>query len=294
MRARRAVPGWVVAIALLVTGVFIVAPGPSQQAEAAVSRVIAPLEFGISSGANAVRRLVETVQQAGELADQNKAYRDQLDRLESEVVQMRELELENRDLRRLLGLRERAPAGSLLPVNVIARDPLAMVQAVMVDRGSSDGVAVNLPVITWRGVVGRVIETQPTAAKVLLVTDVNSGVSARIQDPASRATGVIRGTGDGRLLLQYVPRTDRLRTGDTAITSAIGGVFPSGLVIGRILQIRQKDVEVFQEALVEPAVDMRNLERVYILLGASRPIAEPPANGQAPGSSEVRPPESAP
>jgi rod shape-determining protein MreC len=198
---------------------------------------------------------------------------------------MRELELENRDLRRLLGLRERAPAGSLLPVNVIAQDPLAMVQAVMVDRGASDGVAVNLPVITWRGVVGRVVEVQPTAAKVLLVTDVNSAVSARIQDPASRATGVIRGTGDGRLLLQYVPRTDRLRTGDTAITSGIGGVFPSGLVIGRVLQIRQKDVEVFQEALVEPAVDMRNLERVYILLGTGRSLGEPPSSSSETESS---------
>jgi rod shape-determining protein MreC len=179
---------------------------------------------------------------------------------------MNELELENRDLRRLLELRGRAPLGSLLSVNVIAQDPLAIVQAVMVDRGSDDGVTVDQPVITWRGLVGRVVDVHPTASKVLLVTDVNSAVSVRIQDPDSRATGVARGTGDGRMIMQYVPRSDLLRTGDLAITSGIGGIFPSGILVGRVLQVRQKDVDVFQEALIEPAVDVRSLERLYIVL----------------------------
>jgi rod shape-determining protein MreC len=188
---------------------------------------------------------------------------------------MRELEIENQDLRELLGLRARAPAGSLLSVSVIARDPLRVVQAVTIDRGAESGVAVNAPVISWKGVVGRVIEVHPTSAKVLLATDVNSAVSVRIQDPASRSTGLVRGVGDGRLLLQYVPRTDALRMGDIAITSGIGGIFPSGLVVGKIVQVRQRDFEVFQEALVEPAVDMHNLERLYVLLHVPETVPPP-------------------
>lgn len=266
LRARRTVPAWVTAAALAIVGLLIAAPGPASQAEAVGTRLIAPLEFGASGAIRGVAHLFDTVRQAGELSAQNSTYREEIERLRSLAVQMRELELENDDLRRLLDLRRRAPLGSLLSVNVIAQDPLAIVHAVMVDRGSDDGVTVDSPVITWRGLVGRVVEAQPTAAKVLLVTDVNSAVSARIQDPASRATGIVRGTGDGRLLLQYVPRTDLLRTNDLAITSGIGGAFPSGLVIGRVLLARQKDVDVFQEALIEPAVDMRNLERLYILL----------------------------
>jgi len=66
--------------------------------------------------------------------------------------------------------------------------------------------------------------------------------------------------------MQYVPRSDLLRTGDLAITSGIGGIFPSGIVVGRVLQVRQKDVDVFQEALVDPSVDVRSLERLYIVL----------------------------
>jgi rod shape-determining protein MreC len=233
------------------------------------------LEFVLSRAASGLGQFVATIQHAGVLAEENKDYRERVDRLEAQIVEMRELEIENRDLRELLGLRARAPAGSLLPVSVIARDPLRVVQAVTIDRGSDSGVAVNAPVISWKGVVGRVIEAHPTSAKVLLATDVNSAVSVRIQDPASRSTGLIRGVGDGRLLMQYVPRTDALRMGDIAITSGIGGIFPSGLVVGKVVQVRQRDFEVFQEALVEPAVDMHNLERLYVLLHV--PETVPPA-----------------
>ena len=253
-------------LALGLGGFLIAAPGPAAQAESVGTRVMAPLEFGLARAASAVGQFISTVQHAGDLAGQNQVYRERIDRLEAEMVQMRELEIENRDLRELLGLRARAPAGSLLPASVIARDPLGVVQAVTVDRGLEDGVALNSPVIAWKGVVGRVVEAHPTSAKVLLATDVTSAVSVRIQDPGSRATGLARGVGDGRMLLQYVPRSDELHTGDLAITSGIGGIFPSGLVVGRVVQVRQRDFEVFQEALVEPAVDMRNLERLYVLL----------------------------
>jgi rod shape-determining protein MreC len=256
---------------LALLGFLIIVPGPSAQAEAFGIRLVAPIESVLTGVVRSVGHLVDTVRLAGELSAQNQGYRQEIERLQSLEVQLREVELENQDLRRLLGLRARAPLGTLISVNVIAQDPLAVVQAVMVDRGSDDGVRVNQPVISWRGIVGRVVEVHPTASKVLLATDVNSAISARVQDPDSRATGVTRGTGNGRLLLQYIPREDRVRSGDVVITSDIGGTFPSGLVIGRVVQVRQKDVEAFQEALVEPAVDMRNLERLYVIARPSGP-----------------------
>lgn len=279
MRARRAVPGSVAVIALGLSGVLVFSPAAALQAEAVGTRLFAPLELGLSRVTGSVGHFVGTIQHAGNLATQNQVYRDEIDRLQAAIVQMRELEVENRDLRELLGLRERAPLGSLLSVNVIARDPFGSVQAVTIDRGSDDGMRANQPVITWKGLVGRVVEVHPSSSKVLLITDVNSAVSVRIQDPASRATGVIRGIGDGRLLLQYVPRTDLLRTEDVALTSGIGGIFPSGVLVGRVLQVRQRDVEVFQEALIEPAADMRNLERLYVLLRPPQATGPTPAPG---------------
>jgi rod shape-determining protein MreC len=258
---------------VLVAGLLVIAPGPLRGVEQLGTRVIAPAQLGISRGVAGVGQFFETVNQAGGLAGENRRYREEIDRLQALTVQLHELELENRDLRQLLGLREISPEGSLVSANVIARDPMSIVQSVVIDRGSDDGVTVNHPIISWRGVVGRAVEVHPRSSKVLLITDVNSGVSARMQDDDSRATGIARGSGDGRLVLQYVPRTDTLRTGSMLITSGIGGTFPPGLMVGKILQIRQKDVEVFQEALVEPAVDMRNLERIYVLLRTGAPEA---------------------
>jgi rod shape-determining protein MreC len=252
---------------------LIIAPGLARQVETAGMFVFVPVQSWITRTATGVGHLVNTVQQAGDLAEQNRLYREEIDRLEASLIRMREVELENHDLRQMLGLRDVAPPGSLLSANVIARDPLALVNAVIIDRGAADGVAVNQAVVTWRGVVGRIVEVHPKSAKVLLLTDVNSAVSARIQDPSSRATGTLRGIGDGRLLLQYVPRADRLQGGDVVITSGIGGVFPAGLVVGKVLQVHQKDVEVFQEAVVEPAVDIRSLERTYVFL-RPEPVAE--------------------
>src|SRR5438874_10236827 len=266
MRARRTVPGSAAVLALGLSGLLLFFPGVAFQAEALGTRLVAPLEFSLARMTSSVGHLFDTVQHAGALAAENRVYKDEIDHLQAAIVQMRELEVENHDLRELLGLRQRSQLGSLLSVDVIARDPLGPVQALTVDRGTDDGMRPNLPVITWKGLVGRVVEVHPTSSKVLLITDVNSAVSVRIQDPASRATGVIRGVGDGRLLLQYVPRTDLLRMDDVVITSGIGGIFPSGVLVGRVLQVRQRDVEVFQEALVEPAADMRNLERLYVLL----------------------------
>lgn len=276
MRAKGRLPAWVAVLALTGAGFLVAAPGPASQAEAMGMRVVAPLQFGVSRALSGVAYLFDTVQQAGDLAAQNVAYREEINRLQALLVQMAELQVENDDLRRLLDLRPPARPGRLLSVNVLAQDPLSIVQAVTVDRGSDDGVRVDFPVITWRGLVGRVVEIHPTAAKVLLITDVNSAVSARIQDAETRATGIVRGTGDGRLLLQYVPRTEPLHPVDLAITSGMGGTFPPGLVIGQVLLARQKDVEVFQEALLEPAVDMRNLERLYIILPQVQPTRPPP------------------
>jgi len=126
-------------------------------------------------------------------------------------------------------------------------------------------------VITWRGVVGRVNRVGPTSSKVLLITDTSSSIGGRVQGSESRVTGIIRGRPEGGLIMQRIPQEENLQTGDTVVTSDLGGVLPEGLVIGQIVQIRRKDVEVFQEAVIEPSSDMKALERLYLL-------ASPPDN----------------
>ena len=117
--------------------------------------------------------------------------------------------------------------------------------------------------------VGRVSRVSPTSSKVLLITDTSSSISGRIQSSESRVTGIIRGRPEGGLLMQRIPQEETLQTGETVVTSDFGGLMPEGLVIGQIVQIRRKDVDVLQEAVIEPSADLKRLERLYVLLSTA-------------------------
>jgi rod shape-determining protein MreC len=262
---QRSFPTGVVAALTALIVVLSAFPDGRALAQGLLARVFAPMQLGTARALETSGDFFGNVARAGSLAGQNQSYREEIRQLQVTLAQMRDLEAENRDLRALLGLRERLPLGKLTPAQIVARDPLSLVQAVVIDRGSDDGLTTNLPLVTDRGVVGRLVEVFPSTAKALLLTDVNSGIAVRTEGPESRGSGLVRGTGDGRLVLQYVAQDETIRPGDQVLTSGVGGTFPAGLLVGTITQIRQSDVGVFQEALVDPAVRARNLERVYVL-----------------------------
>jgi rod shape-determining protein MreC len=262
-------PWWTALLVATIAGALIFVPEPARQVEAIGTRFLAPIQYGVSGAVGQADEAVGVWQRIGDLAAQNDRYREEIDRLQAEIVRLRELEVENRDLRNLLGLKQRSGAGELLPVRVIARDPSPYVQSITIDRGEGDGLREGMPVISWRGVVGRVNRVGPTSSKVLLITDTSSSISGRVQASEARVTGLLRGRPEGGLVMQHIPQEETLQTGDTVITSDLGGILPEGLVVGQIVQVRRKDVDVFQEAIIEPAADMKRLDSLYVMLGAA-------------------------
>jgi rod shape-determining protein MreC len=268
--ARRRSRSWIFVVLLLgVVGGLLLLPGPAREVEAVGSRLLEPLQASVSSAFGQAEDVTSVLRRMTELSAQNDQYREEIDRLQAEIARLRELETENRDLRNLLGLKQRASTGELLPVRVIARDPSPFVQAITLDRGTDDGVKEGMTIITWRGVVGRVSRVSPTSSKVLLITDTSSSISGRVQTSESRVTGIVRGRPEGGLLMQRIPQEETLQTGETVVTSDFGGLMPEGLVIGQIIQIRRKDVDVLQEAVIEPSADLKQLERLYVLLSTA-------------------------
>jgi len=268
--ARRRSRSWLFLLLLLgVVGGLVLTPGSARQVEGVGSRVLEPVQAIVSELFGQVEDVTTVVRRMAELSRQNDQYRDEIDRLQSEIAQLRELEVENRDLRNLLGLKQRSGTGELLPARVIARDPSPFVQAITLDRGTDDGVKEGMTIIAWRGVVGRVSRVSSTSSKVLLITDTSSSISGRVQSSESRVTGIIKGRPEGGLVMQRIPNDETLQTGETVVTSDFGGLMPEGLVVGQIIQIRRKDVEVLQEAVIEPSADMKRLERLYVLLSTA-------------------------
>jgi len=191
---------------------------------------------------------------------------DRLAVLEAENSRLLEFEHENKRLRSLLGVSEITGLSGMV-ANIIAYDPSNWIQAVSIDRGSSDGVEVGMPVIEGNGVVGQVISAGVTSARVLLLTDHSSGVDSIIQ--GSRTRGIVEGSGGFQARWNYVLTEDEVAVGDRVITSGLGGVFPKGLLVGIVSDLGEKrSGKLFQHIEIKPSVDFSRLESVLVATGA--------------------------
>lgn len=228
-----------------------------------VLAVLLPVQAGMARLADGGGALWAQFTEIGRLRVENARLRGRVAALSREVAALREQAAAADRLERLLELRD-AVAYRSVPARVITRDPSRWFSTLTVNRGGRDGVVRNSPVVTPDGVVGRVIEVTPTAARVLLIADSRSALGVLLQP--SRAAGVAEGRGSDRLHLKYLSRTAVVRPGDRVVTSGLGGIFPRGLVVGRVVSVTREEGALLQEAEVEPAAALDRLEEVLILL----------------------------
>ena len=184
-----------------------------------------------------------------------------------ENIQLRELERENQLLRELLNYTRNNPNFDQTTAGVVGQiigtDLSNLLYTIFINVGANDGIAKDMPVITHRGLVGRVTEVGPNSAQVLLMIDPASSVNAVIQN--SRVEGIIRGELGGTLVMERLPQGENVAPGDLVLTSGLGGNFPDKLVIGQITEVFQRDLDLFQAARVRSTVDFGRLETVLVL-----------------------------
>jgi rod shape-determining protein MreC len=135
---------------------------------------------------------------------------------------------------------------------------------VVIDQGSSSGIAEGMPVVAADGVVGQVVKVASGTSRVLLLTDHSSGIAATIQ--RSRARGVVKGKGDGLCSLEFVTREEDVKVGDMVITSGIGGVFLKGTPIGEVTMVKRGEYGIFQTVTIRPLVNISHLEEALVVL----------------------------
>lgn len=141
--------------------------------------------------------------------------------------------------------------------------PQAALVSITLDRGFLNGAATNTPVTTPQGLVGRVLRASPHTSTVLLITDLNSRVAVLSQN--GRVPGILSGTGDEMLEVDYVPPNVRIQTGEMFITSGQDGIFPKGIPCARVVEARQSDTSPFQLITAEPLAALDNQEEVLLL-----------------------------
>jgi rod shape-determining protein MreC len=192
---------------------------------------------------------------------ENGRLRARLHELERRATHQREIELMNRRLKRLLALQRRLPSVAVA-AEVTGRDPSVWFQSLTLNKGELDGLNPGMPVLAPEGVVGVISSTSPHAARVLLITDPNSGVDVLVQRTRSR--GIVSGLLEQGAVLKYVKRAEDVQVGDRLITSGLDGIFPKGVSVGHVTHISRKDRGLFLHAEVTPSADASRIEEVLV------------------------------
>ena len=194
--------------------------------------------------------------------EENAALKQELQALQIRLQEERALGQRTQDLRQLLELRQRAELATTA-AEIIAAGASPEFRTVTIDKGSADGLAADMAVISPGGVVGRVILSSPRAAKVQLLVDHNAAAGAILE--RSRAQGVVVGLGADGLRMDYVPGTADVKPGDLVVTSGIDGIYPKGFVIGTVADV-ERGPGSYHQIKIQPAVDFSRIEEVLVVL----------------------------
>lgn len=193
---------------------------------------------------------------------ENLKLRDEIKGLNERLVTAAETQLANQRLTRLLDMKNSLKPPTVA-ATVIGEDGTSWFRTLVIDRGSSGGVAEGMAVVAADGVVGQVVKVAANTSRVLLLTDHASGIAATIQ--RSRARGVVKGRGEGLCSLEFTTREEDVKVGDAVVTSGIGGVFLKGLPIGEVTMVKRGQYGIFQTVSIRPAVNIAHLEEVLVV-----------------------------
>lgn len=240
--------------------------------EQGVRRAVAPLQrataFVVSQGRDVGKFISDLIYARTE----NERLKAELENLRFQFNNLVEASLEVERLRTLLDYKAEQPGLDLVMGKVISRGLTAWHNELIIDRGSNSGIAVNDPVVTYSGAVGRITEVSESTAKVLLITDPRSGLVAVVQDSRDGAIAEGDQSIPGMIRLTRLPRDFRVAVGDLVVTSGLGGIFPRehSFVIGTVSEIFISSDGLLKYARIMPAVDFARLEEVLVLR-TSRP-----------------------
>jgi len=199
--------------------------------------------------------------------DENSKLKQQVQELQVELKGKEELTAENERLKGLLNLKQTSKI-NVLSAQIIGRDPSAWFDSAIINRGSLDGVKLNMPIVTDGGIVGRVTAVSPLTAQVDLITRDKSGVGGVIGEiGSSTALGVISGTSKKDVLeMRYVPGTVDVQVGQMVYTTGQDGIYPAGLKIGEIVNVSKGSATTPNVIQLQPASKLNSMQEVGVLL----------------------------
>jgi rod shape-determining protein MreC len=232
--------------------------------------VSSPLQKLFWEKGGKIDNLFETLIEINSLKTRNEELEKENQGLKSQILQSKELKAENEKLRTALDLGLEKDF-QLLMAQVIAKDPLE--DAILINQGSSRGLKSDMPVITPEKIlVGKVGQVYQDFSQVLLISNKKTSLSAKISTETPGAleiAGLVKGDGNMRIVFDLVPQDKQIETGQTIVTSRLGGNLPPDLIIGQINRVYSSDIKPFQSAEIKSGFEIGRLDYLFVIVDSS-------------------------
>jgi rod shape-determining protein MreC len=267
MSRRIVIPSVIVFV--VATGfILFLSPHNMRQVQAGFLGMISPFLKTGSTVDKKYRGFREGLKTLEQLEEENKNLRVENEKLSATIQTLGDKEAENASLRKALEYKKHA-AFTLLPAQIIARDASTWYNKIVIDRGVADGLKEDgdQAVLTEEGLVGKTTVVAEHSAEVVLISDEACRVATKVE--GTNEKGIVKGerasSGSSPSIgLNFLSKQANLKSGANIYTSGMGGVFPSGVLVGQVKEFKVRELD--GHASVVPAVDLTTLENVFVVV----------------------------
>ena len=229
--------------------------------------------------ANSVNDFMESISNLTNTYQENQTLKQKVETIYELEVQLNDLKKDNEKMKEALKLQDTLNEYSLINATVIARNPDTWRDIVTINKGANDGLTPQMSVMSDNGLVGKVLDVNPTSARVALLSNNDNTlvrVAAMIQGEKESIYGTLTGFDHEKniLIMSQIQATQEIKVGDKVVTSGLGGVSPSSLYIGTVEEVAMDRFGLYKEVRIKPAADTNDVRYVTVVKRASESRTE--------------------
>lgn len=266
-KKKKGIVGIIIAIVILIIIVMVsnIKINNLSYAQGALNFFVMPVQNGLTYLKNWISGNNTFFTDINNLKDENEKLKEENSELQKSLRELEIMKSENSTLKEYVNLKDKYTEYTTVPAYVINKDISNYNDTIIINVGTKDGVEVNMPVISEKGLVGHIISVTSSSAKVQTIVDTASSISCTLS--SSRDTIIARGTLEDESLLKatFIPTEATIMQGDTIETSGLGGIYPKGILIGTINKVINTKNITDRYALIDTAVNFSKIETVLVI-----------------------------
>mgnify|MGYP000983472116 FL=1 len=266
--------GWVIGIIMAIALIMYSITYGSNIVTQGVNDVTNILGRLVSYPANSINDFIDSVSDLSNTYQENQSLKQKIDTIHELEVQLSELKRDNQKMKETLKLQDTLNDYTLVNATVIARNPDTWRDVITINKGSNDGIQPQMSVMSDNGLVGKVMDVNPTSARVALLSNADNTlvrVAAMIQNEKEPIYGTITGfdAKTNMLVMSQIQATQDIKVGDKVVTSGLGGISPNSLYIGTVEEVAMDRFGLYKEVKIRPAADTNDVRYVTVVIRTS-------------------------